>query len=782
MSRLPSVRRAAVSSLRLASALVALVLCSCGAGGRQSVDNSPGPQPIASADQLPGLPQEEPGSARATSVNLNLMLDGDEFLDTNTQAIGEGELVLAPNEPGVGPLAWATYRFSGVAADFTPSTLSVGLSGMAAGEEYYFALADYALGGWQVIPVTADGPSGTFGLLDYFSGPNNISSLGNLHVAVLTYNLSLTIEFLSLQGNGSLTAPQNFAASDLASPNEIVLTWDLVPGAEKYEVFYKEAGQPDEFYGFLSEAGDNDGRGYFQHTENIPIGKPAVFGTVYEYKVRAVAGGEDPSPFSNPDTGTRGYEAPYFLEASDQAYEDHVLLLWFADTGAEESEWSYGIVRDDVLFDIVTVTTGGGGWYLDTTVSDFAEHEYRVYRGSPEVGYSDPSPADTGSRGKWEHTTILAVDTGDRTLADIEVSPEDPTVPAIAYFLENLTSLYYGGNGPASFHLVAQAGMYDTMELTIFDGRPWIAYSNYSPVYGTLGVKLARGKVSAPRSMDDWDVYNIYDCSLYGGEIAMEVIGGRLAMLFNEDLGGGETQLHYAYPTVDDPQSANDWVISSFGEFTGVNRPKYFDIADRGGFPVAVYQNIGGIALFEGSTVEPAGPQDWTEYPVNRWWDPGNASGVDLSFHDGQAYIAYCEGGFESPGQTVMTYTLNWPPAAEDWFHSSIADFNDEEVKGASLQFHNGRPWVSWSHSGDSTPTVASHVYRNGNNRDGNWGAGLWLYQPLFLQMSYTESRNETTLIQIGGSLGLLYVVNNASSENPWELRYAKLLPPEVAP
>lgn len=50
------------------------------------------------------------------------------------------------------------------------------------------------------------------------------------------------------------------------------------------------------------------------------------------------------------------------------------------------------------------------------------------------------------------------------------------------------------------------------------------------------------------------------------------------------------------------------------------------------------------------------------------------------------------------------------------------------------------------------------------------------------LPVGYTESRNETTLLTIDGSIGLLYVVNNQGEELPYELRYDRPLPSEVLP
>jgi hypothetical protein len=739
--------------------LLAALLLSC--SGERSA--TPGASPVATGG-LPPFPVEaaERTAPRSASVDRSIVLNGTDYFETNALVNGDTTLHLDPAQPGVGPLSWAIYRLEGIGQGLVASEFTLVLGDMVAGESYYYAFADFGTSAWSVQAQTAASATEEVSLLGSFDAARHVSPGGNIYVAVLTHDLLLTVQSLTFRGTHGLPAPRNMYATDMLSPYYTYIWADLVPGATGYEVFYKEAGQPDEFYGFLAVASENEGKVFLEHTANLPVGKPAVFGVEYEYKVRAIADGEDPSPFSEPDNGMRGMPAPHKVIATDQVFEDKIFVVWFSDTQDNLLEYRYRIIRDDIVIDeVVLPNTTGGGSYEDMTVPDFAEHKYQVVQVAPD-GVSGISPPDYGCRADYNQTTLHAVGTGDDTRADMEVSPADPTKPAIAAYIEGDNQVVYGQASNPSFNPVAEADVRETMQLTIYDGRPWILFGNHDEAFGPVGVRIARGKIAGPTSEEHWDVYTILECDLYAEELAMEVIGGRLALMFADE-SGEDYILRYAYPNVDDPQVGLDWEVFKVETYGWLDRPLYFDLAERQGLPLAAVQRVEvAIDLLEAASAQPGDQGDWTVYPVEIGTSVAGPQGVDLLVRNDVAYIPFIESDIEGVGRIMLMYSTQWPPVGEfAWFPSFIDSVNGDFCTGPSIAFVHNQPWISFSHGGRPGPVIASHLYDEEFN-DGSWGGGLWFVDTVDEDPEFQESRNDTTLLEIDGEPAILYQMRNS--------------------
>lgn len=730
-------------------AIAALLVLLAGCGGRDPGDAQPVPDGAPLPSMLPAIPRGDGG--RAASVSYNITLEGHEYFETNSQNGTFGQLFLNPGESG--PTGWAIYRFSGLATDVEVDTLAVSMFDLSNGAEYYIALADYSSGRWQLLPRVAAGNTALFNFTADFDPSRHLRDDGSLFVAVVAHEASGMVDFLTLSSSGSLARPANLVASDARYSQRVAISWDPVAGAEQYELYSKEAGQNDEFYALLAQLPSTETS--FDHTIDNPASRPAVYGTIYEYKVQATASVDESSPFSLPDEGERRIPAPTAVYASDRGYIDKVFIVWETLAHDTPPDYTYKLYRDAELILELTTEDELVTSYTDTGVSDFDAHEYYVVDSGPE-GDSYPSPVDQGCLANWEEGVGVGI-TGPEVgiYPDMAIGPDGST-PVVSMVDSDDDFLRYARISGGTEETVTVGNFKTNMKTAVAasSGLPYIAFHNFSDVIAERGIYIARGKTAQPvAGPDGWDLLRIYDGPVTGQQVVMRRVGGRLAVMFLE-LAFDLTTLHYAYATTDNPDGPGDWVVTEVMEFPG-DIPWYFDIDELDGLPVACWQRNDDAGYMKCDNLTPSGPGNWTSHamPVSTA-SYDSATGIDMAVHDGIPHFVLAWDNEGDYGEILHLYPSIPEPAGEfDWLGAVAYSLLDPmDVSPPSLVFHDGFAWIAFSTDLAPTPVMLTPVWPQLPYPSGAWNVSL-----LQNRDSFEFSRDEVKLLEVDGSLACLY-------------------------
>jgi len=198
--------------------------------------------------------------------------------------------------------------------------------------------------------------------------------------------LGLGAVFLGLLGGCFLFAPpsvpQGVSASDGDYPDRILVSWNPVRGAQRYEVFRAESEEGD--YAKIGESTTTT----FSDTE-------AQGNRLYWYRVRA-CNQFGCSALSEPDSGY--YLAPLpplppqNVEASDGTFSDRIRVTWSAAVGASH----YELYRSDIPgADFLRIAQVSTTSYDDRAIVLGRTYYYRV-KACNSYGCSDFSETDAG--------------------------------------------------------------------------------------------------------------------------------------------------------------------------------------------------------------------------------------------------------------------------------------------------------------------------------------------------------------------------------------------------
>jgi len=198
--------------------------------------------------------------------------------------------------------------------------------------------------------------------------------------------LGLGAVFLGLLGGCFLFAPpsvpQGVSASDGDYPDRILVSWNPVRGAQRYEVFRAESEEGD--YAKIGESTTTT----FSDTE-------AQGNRLYWYRVRA-CNQFGCSALSEPDSGY--YLAPVpplppqNVEASDGTFSDRIRVTWSAAVGASH----YELYRSDIPgADFLRIAQVSTTSYDDRAIVLGRTYYYRV-KACNSYGCSDFSETDAG--------------------------------------------------------------------------------------------------------------------------------------------------------------------------------------------------------------------------------------------------------------------------------------------------------------------------------------------------------------------------------------------------
>jgi len=313
------------------------------------------------------------------------------------------------------------------------------------------------------------------------------------------------------------------------------------------------------------------------------------------------------------------------------------------------------------------------------------------------------------------------------------------------------------------------------MALANFDGRPWIAFDNQNAVLGDTGIFIARSSVAQPTSSADWDVYRVSPADLGSENLSLGVIGGRLALAFTEFVSVGNYELHYAYALTADPQQTADWANTIVGTFSDNHLSRKVDLLQWQGLPLVGQLGSFGAQVSQATTLSPIGPPSWAVFPLPNVAESGLGQGIQLVGEGGRLYVATLQGGSESPGQLVVSWTDSWPPGDLDWRAVQLFDSNDENYGGLSVIFAEGRPLLSWSSDHNPSALIAFPLIAAEDEL--TWNVQQWATTLPPLISSYDRGVQEATLRIIDGQLGLLHAARYNDEEFRYDLMYSRILP-----
>ena len=148
---------------------------------------------------------------------------------------------------------------------------------------------------------------------------------------------SSSINILGKRGYKASSPPANVSATDGAHTEKIAISWDPVSGLGQYQVYRNSINDS----GTATRLGSRQNSSGYEDND-------ADTGQVYYYWVRGRVDKNDsePSPFSDADSGYRGYVPPTDVAASDGAYFDKVAVSWQASPEASYYRVYRNIVDD----------------------------------------------------------------------------------------------------------------------------------------------------------------------------------------------------------------------------------------------------------------------------------------------------------------------------------------------------------------------------------------------------------------------------------------------------
>jgi fibronectin type 3 domain-containing protein len=201
-----------------------------------------------------------------------------------------------------------------------------------------------------------------------------------------------------------LSKPTNVKASDGTYEDKIVISWDVVVGADSYTVFRNTVGVSQQFMSinWPGTAGTS-----FQDT-NVEVG------VTYYYLVTAYRGNEKSDPSAMvigrvsdvAEEVTDIPEVPASLSASDGTKVDQVDITVTEVTGATK----YEIYRSSSAEDMGTkLGTSASHLIADTTVTPGTYYYYRA-KACNSAGCSDYTMPDRGYAGSMEEEAALSIE------------------------------------------------------------------------------------------------------------------------------------------------------------------------------------------------------------------------------------------------------------------------------------------------------------------------------------------------------------------------------------
>lgn len=715
--------------------LILLCTAGCGSDGPQQVETSLVSTSTAPAtlDDLPAMPLDrpvDPAIQRGISVLLEFSIGGGSAFDFN--GVQEAPFFMRLTPADADDLKYSIYQVSSIDPGVSFSEINIVMSELTTNASYFFAFADFSAGRWQLFTRTAPGSAMNVDLSTDFSGTDHVSPAGNVYIAVIAdgaETADCVVEQLDFQLEQALGIPViDFVAQGL-SEGSIFMTFSGVPGAESYDLFYKEEAQPDSSYELLINIPGNS-FGSFSHAADFPVGKGAEYGVHYEYRVRANAGLET-SGFSDPKVGFRQTPQPR-LTTTQRALTDRVELQ--VEISDVPVNLSLDLFRNgELVLDDVELLTNNG----QVVVDDFSDalepipgaHSYTAIVNGPS-GPSIESEPTTGCIAEWSAEQLIGGNPDDGFFSNI-AGPADPSVGQACFvvYSEADTMIEYLVNGEGlSSVKVADTQVASHPEIANLGGRPWVAYLNASFLHAEPGLYVARGSSANPTEGGSFSTVPVHESSPLGSMLSMEVVDGRLAVMFAAQIDISTDGLYYAYANVPDPQQASDWTVVEFLSSPKGSLPLAFDFTELDGRPAGMYLADDSVRFFIADDAFPETSLDFSIHNAVGFFGTPPAKAVDVLVANERFQAAYLYGETEELVQVgyLLQDNAEIPDSAAGWDHFTVLDSNDKRVRDLALVIaDDGVPLILLRNADVDWPELLRpRLTLNGNIKFEPWSYG----------------------------------------------------------
>lgn len=772
---------------QLTAILIVLMslVCGCGSGAQREA-GSQLIQPQVDSGSLQGMPafptdeQAGPAAQRDTSVALEFSIGGGSAFDFNGTQEAPFFMRLTPADTD--DLKYSVYRVPDLLPIVEFSEINLVLSELTTGANYHFGFADYTSGRWELTSREAPGSAMNVELSAGFDGARNVSPAGNIYIAVIVDGgeaQDCVVEQLDFSYEQPIGIPEFNAVSKGIFEDEIFIAWNGVFGADTYDLFYKEADQPDDEYSLLL-AIDDPFTNNVSHRDNFPPGKEAVYGVHYEYRIRANAGLET-GEFSEREVGfmqtpqPRLYTTPGALA---DAVELNIKINPFPDN------YTIDLFRDgELVLDDIVMTDSYSQILIDEFLGEpepiAGPLEYTAIVNGAQ-GPSLPSEPVIGCISEWDPTRIDFTDVSGGILSDIAPGAGSSSGSlAIAYHLGAEPELHYAlmdTSQAITSVKVADAESSTHPAIANLGGRPWVAYIKTDDNGGARGLYVARGSSADPTDGGSFSPVQVHGMDTAGHQVRMEVVDGRLALMW-AGLEGGLTQItYYAYATVPDPQQPSDWVVLNLSVASVGLTPVDFDLADDDGRP-AIMALDGQNLIY--STAPDASPQeadDFTSVPIDSFAN-AQSGGVDMLVHDG---LIRCAVLYSGPGiDTVARYfeAENDDPGQSFWDEYTIDNLQDARVRDIALTMGNdGFPLVVLRDVDNDWPLITRPFVQVTAMESFDWSRGAVLPDEDDRDIS-TSSESSIRVINHNGQVFMVSDSTNNEIATFQELHVIRELP-----
>ncbi|MEZ5337738.1 MAG: hypothetical protein R3F46_05690 [bacterium] len=745
-----------MSGLRLlpAALLLTLWLASCAGNAAQGSGRTRPAEPGTNlpAAQLPGFPGDGMGSLRESSAGLNVSLAGGSWEDSTEERNMDSFVTMtAPAQE----TRWSYWRFTGLAQDAQISSLSAFLSHFSGGP-IYSLLADFDNQRWVVTELDLEAGSQVVELHSG-SAAGLVSPAGNLYVGLLVFDgRSTVVDSLTMLGNTELLPPAACTASDAEFDDKVLISWDPVPAATGYRIYYKLAGEPDSAYGLLTEIPDGAVT-QFEHSLTDPPARPCVYAQHYVYRLQSTATGEESVEFSPADEGHRQLPAVDDFYVSDRVHEDHVRVIGFYFGNADQ----VNVLRDGVQ--IGTLAILDNTFLLQDDPGDTASHDYRIYAVGAE-GLSEDGPVKSGCRVEWDWLSVALHDLTADTHAMATVVAGRPAIIYWQLQLQRVHYAYADSTQPTNWTditLPEDVVVDSRMALLEVNGRPWLLYSR-TKLDSVLDPALVimRSNVGLPTSATDFSGYELYGAQCDADAVLLREVKGGLAALFSDE-DRAEGKLVYAYSDKLEPEQA-DWQFASVGDPL---QPVWdYGMADFDGRAGILLQSNKELYWRLAADAAPQDAGDWAGHQVLDLTGQifGNAAGVDLHERNGQPAAAVAWGNLESPGAVIyiLGNSEQLPAAEQDWTGGTVTLLNDQEPRNISMAYIDEIPFICWSDDNHPNAWLGSGV-----NPVPGYLNGLWEGTSLPGPAGADRARQTVSLIVTEDGLGAFWSTQNPAFE-----------------
>jgi hypothetical protein len=627
-------------------------------------------------------------------------------------------LLIAPPQD----ICWAIYEFNDTFFDLGDSWLELGHEVLVGGD-LFVGLSNFAESRWNFQNVSL----GTGNQQTDFQIPQGsayTSSSSKTYIAVIPWDSMATkVVKLELKLGVPNLAPSNLLATDGIWGDLVVLTWDTVPHCYGYDIICKRSDQDETAWAVLGHSDGNE-NSTFEHTYDHPPGACA-YNTSYDYYAVATYNDGDYSEPSNIDSGFRLLQPPTSLRASQNLYDDKVVVDWYGSKGAKE--YVVYASEDDVDYTEVGSASEFLWSFNYSTGENYGDVFFKVAGRIPGDATGEPSSAVTGSALGWDISVISgdAANTYDSDAAVVDGKlaaayysvgwdylifshalvdrPDSPFDwehsdvlrssafrqvkageldgwPAVVFTDDDNEILSFSvatARGDAWYEFTTTVVEPYSVDKTIYnadwheiDGRVALAYRTNSSSANDL--VFAYSTDTTPILNGDWTEYQLSPTYTGSRAMALDIILGKPAILFRFDTGN---DCHYAYADSLVPTSSDGWTIS---ECTTSQYPVYHVdmVKTIDQFPLIGVQSLPNNDYYwdvnyEAATISsPTQESDWIQAGSIDQGDGGNLGYFSMHRIGSHIAVAYLD---QDAGKLQYDISTEYTPSSDnDWSRMTI--------------------------------------------------------------------------------------------------------------